>query len=443
VGGTNRNELIWRADLGQLEANVSGVPWTSVLTNLAAVTGWTIYVEPGVRREVNARFRGVPLTDGLRRLFGELNFAILSRPHASPALYLYSTDMGKATERIDQPVLSATDASGGKKPIKNELVVSLRPGAKDVAGLAKRLGAASYQRLEGTDSYLFRFADEAAAANARSQLGDSGEAESVDFNYSIAPPLAPELLASGPMPPSPVKARPVGEGGKVIVGLIDTSVHSAGINFKDFLLPALSLADAPALTPGELTHGTAMAETIIRGLAQVASDTGSTVRILPVDVYGSSAETTTFDVARGIQAALQSGANVINLSLGSDADTPYLQRLIKDARAQGIVFIGAAGNSPVTTPYYPAAYPEVIAVTAGDRNGRIASYANRGEFVDLVAPGTSLVHFNNQTFMGSGTSYSSALVSGVAAGLGEGGRTASQIEQELMQRLAAPPTPSP
>jgi thermitase len=112
--------------------------------------------------------------------------------------------------------------------------------------------------------------------------------------------------------------------------------------------------------------------------------------------------------------------------------------LIVDAHGQGVLFVGAAGNQPVTTPSYPAAYPEVLATTAGDRSGRIASYANRGEFVDVIAPGTGLVHLGNQTFVGSGTSYSAAYVTGIAAGLGESGKTAAQIELEIRSRLSPP-----
>jgi thermitase len=141
----------------------------------------------------------------------------------------------------------------------------------------------------------------------------------------------------------------------------------------------------------------------------------SSVQILPVDVYGSSATTSTFDVASGIAQAVNSGANPINLSLGSDGDSSFLHSVIQDASSKNIVFIGAAGNQPVTTPFYPAAYPEVMAVTAIDQ-GQIASYANRGSFVSLGAPGTSVVYFDNQPYYVTGTSASAAFTSGIAAG---------------------------
>jgi hypothetical protein len=141
----------------------------------------------------------------------------------------------------------------------------------------------------------------------------------------------------------------------------------------------------------------------------------SSVQILPVDVYGPNTSTSTFDVANGITAAYNNGAKIINLSLGSDGDSPFLRDVIQQVSAKNVVLIGAAGNTPVTTAFYPAAYPEVMAVTAIDQ-GQLASYANRGSFVSLGAPGTSVIYFNNQPWYVQGTSASAAFISGIAAG---------------------------
>ena len=96
------------------------------------------------------------------------------------------------------------------------------------------------------------------------------------------------------------------------------------------------------------------------------------MRILPVDVYGNNPSTSSFDVAAGIAKAIAAGAKVINLSLGSDGDSWILHEAIKNAASQNIPVFAAAGNEPVTTPVYPAAYAESIAVTARDRDGNIS-----------------------------------------------------------------------
>lgn len=431
---TGTVNLVWHADRSQFDAEVTGAPLTEVLTNLARATGWSIFVEPGVQRTIDVRFLQVDVRESLRRLLGDLNFAIRSHTNLPPSLYVFDTAIASATQRVNGGA-SAAPGKATRTPIATELVATLKSG-RDAAALARQLGARRYKRLEGTQSYLFEFANEKDALAARNLLEGGDDAESVDFNYSIAPPPAPELLASGIAPPTLLKARPLGDGHPVIVGLIDTAVQTRGVAYQDFLLKGISLFENPGAVPGELTHGTSMAETIVRGMAQIAdTQQGSTVRILPVDVYGGQSTTSTFDVAQGIQAAIKGGANIINLSLGSDGDTPYLRELIATAHRQGVVIVGAAGNTPVTTPFYPAAYSEVIAATAGDRSGQVASYANRGEFVDVMAPGTGLVHYNHQAYLGSGTSYAAAYVSGIAAALGETGSKAAEIEAELIRRL--------
>src|SRR5439155_7515375 len=154
---------------------------------------------------------------------------------------------------------------------------------------------------------------------------------------------------------------------------------------------------------------------------------------LPVDVYGGREATSTYDVGIGIYQAVNSGAQIINLSLGSQGDSPFMQKMIQSAHDQGVLFFAAAGNEPVATPTYPAAYPEVIAVTAGNSKGVIAPYANYGNFVDVIAPGSSIVNFQGQSWLVMGTSASTAYASGAAAALMDGCNRPSlaQVEWQI------------
>jgi hypothetical protein len=180
-----------------------------------------------------------------------------------------------------------------------------------------------------------------------------------------------------------------------------------------------------------------MAETILRAL-QAKSGGSTSVRIQPVDIYGNSEATSTFNVAAGIVQAVNNGANIINLSLGSSGNSQLLHNTITEVSKQGIPIYAAAGNEPVTTPTYPAAFPEVIAVTASDRSGEIASYANRGSFVKVIAPGDNVVSFNGQNYLVQGTSTSTALASGMAAGLADSAHACADQAQALLQKALAP-----
>jgi hypothetical protein len=105
--------------------------------------------------------------------------------------------------------------------------------------------------------------------------------------------------------------------------------------------------------------------------------------------------------------------------------------VIQDVSKLNIAMFAAAGNEPVTTPFYPAAYPGVNAVTAID-NGKLAPYASRGSFVSLGAPGNLIVPFGNMAFGVQGTSISSGYMSGLAAGyLETSGGNVSKMESYL------------
>src|SRR5207244_5994926 len=170
-----------------------------------------------------------------------------------------------------------------------------------------------------------------------------------------------------------------------------------------------------------LADRTGQAETVPAGVRPAPQEQGTasakvSVSIVPIDIYGGNESTSTFYLGRGLYEALNRHANIANLSLSGDGDSPLLKSLIQDATSHGVLLFAAAGNVPVTSPTYPAADPGVIAVTAGDARGDIASYANRGPFVDAMAPGINVVHYRDSAWLGTGTSFSTSWVSGWAAG---------------------------
>jgi hypothetical protein len=404
------DSLDWRTN--QVTADIRGWPVIKLLEHVAGTTGWRIYLEPDATHTVSTKFKDLPPGEALRRLLGDLNFALVPETNASPKLFVFRTVQANATQAV-RPIAGAKAAAGGKV-IPNELIVRLKPGAK-IEDLARQLGAKVIGQIAGLNAYRLQFADEEAATAARQSLASNSDVAAVDSNYSIDRPNLPSQVAMGNVPPPPqLQLRPPGDTGRVVVGLVDTAVQPLGNNLDQFLLKQQSVAGDPQLDPSSPAHGTSMAETMLRSL-QTITKGNTSVQILPVDVYGPNPSTTTFDVASGITVAVNQGANPINLSLGSTGDSQFLHDLIKQATDKGILFVGAAGNEHVPTPFYPGAYPEVNGVTAID-NGTIASYANYDPSISLGAPGTTIVYFNNVAYQVVGTSASSAFISGMAAG---------------------------
>jgi hypothetical protein len=86
----------------------------------------------------------------------------------------------------------------------------------------------------------------------------------------------------------------------------------------------------------------------------------------------------------------RSGAAVVNMSFAGP-DDDLLHHAVRELTKAGVVVVAAAGNEgPAAPPSYPAAYQEVIAVTAVDRNLAAYRYANRGEHIDIAAPGVDV-----------------------------------------------------
>src|SRR6478735_3611219 len=94
-----------------------------------------------------------------------------------------------------------------------------------------------------------------------------------------------------------------------------------------------------------------------------------------------------------IFAAAQHCPAVINLSFGSVAQDPELDRAILTAYRNGCLVVAASGNSGSfgSPPSYPAAWPHVLTVGASNANDEVSPFSRTGADVDLVAPGDSVM----------------------------------------------------
>jgi Subtilase family/Fervidolysin N-terminal prodomain len=427
VASAQTNSLVWNKTNDRVDADIRSETLLPLLEKISAETGWRVFVEPGTARNISAKFKNLPSGDALKMLLGDLNFALIPKTNAASQLYVFRTAMKNATRLV------ASKKSA--KHVPNELLLRVKPGT-DIDALAKLLGAKITGHLDKYGIYRLQFADADATDAALAQLQNNSDVLDADYNYYFDPPPTPQAISSAPVGPLSLQLNPPPSSGKVIVGLIDTDVESLGAQLDKFILPEISAADGTPSDDG-LTHGTAMAYTILDVLGQMSSG-GTSVEIQPVDVYGSSETTTSWNVALGIQEAVDAGATVLNLSLGGSGDSSILDDVIAQTIADDIPSFAAAGNTHVDTPTYPAAVPGVNAVTAL-QNGQIAPYANYGSFVDMAFPGTSVVYFNGQPYLVTGTSTATAIATGAAAGNETMlGWSWSQIEAAMQKKFAVP-----
>jgi len=166
-------------------------------------------------------------------------------------------------------------------------------------------------------------------------------------------------------------------------------------------------------------HGTQTA-----GVAGAASNNGIGVAgvcwnctLMPVKVMSAGGVANYSDIAAGVLYAARKGARVINISLGGYSESSALLAAIQSAtETYNAVVVAGTGNDHLDTPFYPAAYPQVLAVAATGPGDVLWGESNYGDWVDLSAPGVNI----HTTFLGGdygsvdGTSLSTAFVSGVA-----------------------------
>ncbi len=428
--------LTWQTNRDLVTADIKETTLIPILEQVAQTTGWRIYVEPDIDRKVSVKFKDLPPGDALHRILGGLNFALDPETNGVSKLFVFRTRVQNATKAIHSDKAAAM-AAAKPKPIPNQLIVHLKPGAK-IDDIARQLGAKVVGRLDGINAYLLQFDGADATAAAQSQLASNSEVSSVENNYPVERPEVAQAVPVG-APPLQLSLNPPPANGRIIIGLVDTGIQEPLPNGLDsFLLKPQSIAGDDQFEPGTPSHGTSMAETMLRTL-QTLGGGSTSVQILPVDVYGPNPTTTTFDVAEGFAAAVNGGAQIINLSLGSSTDSQTLQDLITEANQKGITVYAAKGNTPVTSPFYPAADQGVTPVTALQPNGQVTSWANEAPFPAVGAMGSVLVPFGSQTFEVDGTSPATAIVSATAASLMEkGSLSADQANAQILKG----PTPT-
>ncbi|MBQ3378745.1 MAG: S-layer homology domain-containing protein [Clostridia bacterium] len=212
------------------------------------------------------------------------------------------------------------------------------------------------------------------------------------------------------------------------IALIDTGVTDKhALMDPDKILTGRNYVFNNEDTEDRVGHGTYIASIIIgaEGIAAASEHAA----IVPLVYYGISpsmpeGSMVTFMCSAIYDAIDVYGCRVINISAGIASDNRQLKAAVEYAESMGAVVVSAVGNANEKTPsavYYPAAYESVIGVGAVDGEGKAAAFSQRNESVMIAAKGVNIpsVSLDDESdyMLVSGTSYSTAFVSALAADL--------------------------
>lgn len=209
------------------------------------------------------------------------------------------------------------------------------------------------------------------------------------------------------------------KGAGVKIGMVDTPIDILHRSLDNSKVRRVELI--PAGDANNQKHGTAIAGVLIGqnpriGIAPEASLYA--VSAFSTDPKNPNDRSSTAGlVAKAIDLCIQENVDILNLSFAGKND-PLVQKMIQRAINNGIIVVSSVGNGgPTAEPAYPAAFEDVLAVTAVDEQESLFGRANRGSYIDLAAPGVNIFTTSPAgTFdLATGTSMATAHVTGLIA----------------------------
>lgn len=318
--------------------------------------------------------------------------------------------------------------------IEGELVVHFKKRG-DYFDCLKALARAGMPPLGQIDELLVIRVSE--AAYRRVDLGQYNP--SASFSYLVERPLPPfkttpysltNLVAYEESARIVTGGTFSGSGEGVIVAVLDSGIMSHP-QFDDVYTVHINLVGGNMAGLGA-AHGNSVAS-IITGSEGIAADAELlVVRVLDDEGFGNS-----YHVSEGIVQAVDLGAQIINMSLGLYQDSPLLRQAVAYAHERGVLMVAAAGNDGYEGLPYPAAYSDVLSVTAIDGTSQHAIFPNKSNAIDFAAPGVGILTAmeDGGTVLFSGTSAATPFVTGTLAALISGERALPPKQAaELLKR---------
>jgi subtilisin family serine protease len=348
-------------------------------------------------------------------------------------------------ECIDGPVLVDDGGAGGppkrsrhSAPRRNnpQVAVNLRIIANQIIAEIDDAQAgelARRHRLERIESQsfpligstlnLFRITDGRPVETVRAELAADPGVRSVQPNFRYW--LQDQKSALVPTEGDPAQyalailrlpqAHALARGNKVTVAVIDSGIDAGHPELAGAITDSF---DALGSKEGPHVHGTGIAGAIVAHARLMGS--APLAKILAIRAFGvaaGGAESNSFVILKSLDYAAAHAARIVNMSFAGPKD-PVVERGVAAAATMGMVLVAASGNAgPKSPPLYPAANPNVIAVSATDAYDKLFSASNRGAHIAIAAPGVDifLPAPDGKYQMTSGTSFSAAYISGLAA----------------------------
>jgi hypothetical protein len=449
VGRTTAN--VGTTAVGRTTTNIST---TAVRTTTVTTTSVTARVTPNVTAIVTPRVTPTITPTVTPVITPRVAVVVPTLPYVrySPNLYpactyayrgaggecsgqpVSSVDLGAGGGNFNGPPPRSQNAASGPRrntpqataklhTIGDQIIAEVDTAQADDLARRHRLTRIGSQELPfiGSAISLFRITDRRSVETVRTELAADASVRSVQLNFRYVLQDQKSVLTEGdPAQYALAKLRlpeahALSRGSNVTVAVIDSGIDVTHPELADAITESF---DALGTKEGPHVHGTGIAGAIASHARLMGS--APKARILAIRAFGAAAngaESNSFVILKSLDFAAMHGAQIVNMSFAGPKD-PLLERGIAAAATKGMVLIAASGNAgPKSPPLYPAANPNVIAVSATDAYDRLFPASNRGGHIAVSAPGVDifLPAPDGKYQMTSGTSFSAAYISGLAA----------------------------
>jgi subtilisin family serine protease len=333
----------------------------------------------------------------------------------------------KGAKRTGGPRRDAVQTAVSQLTISNHIVAEIDRTLTDEQADAlarrhglRRIASQNFPLIDATIG-LFQITDGRSYAASSGDFATDGSVRSVQPNYryflqdqKTAPvegDPAQYVLAKMRLP----QAHTLAKGTGVKVAVIDSAIDT---RHRELAGSVIDSYDAIGSSEGPHVHGTGIAGAIAAHSRLMGS--APAAQLLAIRAFSGTtngAQSNSWIILKSLDYAFQKEARIINMSFAGPQD-PLIERGINAVASKGIAMVAAAGNAGAKSPpLYPAANPNVIAVSATDAQDHLFAASNRGSYVALAAPGSDvyLPAPDEKYQLTSGTSFSAAYVSGLAA----------------------------
>ena len=380
-------------------------------------------------------------------LAGAIGFWMAQKDQTEPTRHQTTSANKKPTPSTLPHNKPLTRSHRAKNQYDPKLLESIPPFALENERIATFQTDKEYQKfltsLSGKNLKLLGKSDRLRAVrfgfNLITDLDDLNGAE-LSLNYAVTIPTPPDASAqAGATGFSNNALSWLGVTGDnsqwgkgITVAVLDTGVNNH-LALKPGTVTQVNLA-----TPGvgtEQSHGTAVAS-IISGDHPLTPGVAPASNILSIQITDASGSSNSLTLADGIIHAVDAGAQVINISMGSYGDSNVVRNAVAYAQANGSVIVASSGNAGIETIAYPAAYEGVIAVGAVEAKGEHLDFSNTGDQLGITAPGFAVnaAWGEEQLTQFSGTSASAPFISGaIAAAMTQQNLTAAQAATLVLE----------